>query len=610
MPLSRIVLASALCSVAQAAQPGAVQPVAAPMRDLTWGKLNFLHTTDTHGWLGGHLQEPQYSADWGDYVSFAEHMRRQADDKGVDLLLVDTGDRVEGNGLYDASSPQGLFTYDIFREQSVDLLCTGNHELYQAPTADREHAITVPNFKHNYIASNLDYLDDKTGTQVPQAQRYRKFTTKNQGLNVIAFGFIFDFTMNANNTVVQPVEDTVKEAWFQKVLREEKPDAFVVIGHVGLRMPEFKAIFKAIRAQSWFTPILFFGGHAHVRDALRFDANSYALASGRYMETIGWASVDEIKNRDEAADDTVSTAASIKYSRSYIDNNLYGLHHHTGLNSTTFPTKRGKHVSSMIDRARTSLKLDHQFGCAPRDLWMSRAEYPSNSSLYTWLETEVLPDVIKKPHDDKPRLAIINTGTMRFDIFEGPFTQDSTYIVSPFISKFRLVRNVPYAVARKVITLLNTGDHIFEAALDTRLLNLPEAMAAKDLSVDHDAPSSPQFDLQGSDNQQQPLSDRPALIGGYTTKDGLGSDGDDTEHTPLKFYAQPNCVQAEVGFPADGSEPETVDVVFLDFIQQWIIMALKFSGGEYSDRDVDKWDDETLTFKMAKWIGEHWKGEC
>ncbi|PNH42208.1 hypothetical protein VD0004_g5054 [Verticillium dahliae] len=610
MPLSRIVLTSALCSVAQAAQPGAVQPVAAPMRDLTWGKLNFLHTTDTHGWLGGHLQEPQYSADWGDYVSFAEHMRRQADDKGVDLLLVDTGDRVEGNGLYDTSSPQGLFTYDIFREQSVDLLCTGNHELYQAPTADREHAITVPNFKHNYIASNLDYLDDKTGTQVPQAQRYRKFTTKNQGLNIIAFGFIFDFTMNANNTVVQPVEDTVKEAWFQKVLREEKPDAFVVIGHVGLRMPEFKAIFKAIRAQSWFTPILFFGGHAHVRDALRFDANSYALASGRYMETIGWASVDEIKKRDEAADDPVSAAASVKYSRSYIDNNLYGLHHHTGLNSTTFPTKRGKHVSSMIDRARTSLKLDHQFGCAPRDLWMSRAEYPSNSSLYTWLETEVLPDVIKKPHDDKSRLAIINTGTMRFDIFEGPFTQDSTYIVSPFISKFRLVRNVPYAVARKVITLLNTGDHIFEAALDTRLLNLPEAMAAKDLSVDNDAPSSPQFDLRGSDNQQQPLSDRPPLIGGYTTKDGLGSDGDDTEHTPLKFYAQPNCVQAEVGFPADGSEPETVDVVFLDFIQQWVIMALKFSGGEYSDRDVDKWDDETLTFKMAKWIGENWKGEC
>lgn len=43
--------------VAHASQPGSVAPVAAPMRDLTWGQLNFLHTTDTHGWLGGHLQE-------------------------------------------------------------------------------------------------------------------------------------------------------------------------------------------------------------------------------------------------------------------------------------------------------------------------------------------------------------------------------------------------------------------------------------------------------------------------------------------------------------------------------------------------------------------------
>lgn len=46
-----------LASLACAAQPGAVKPVAAPMRDLEWGQLNFLHTTDTHGWLGGHFQE-------------------------------------------------------------------------------------------------------------------------------------------------------------------------------------------------------------------------------------------------------------------------------------------------------------------------------------------------------------------------------------------------------------------------------------------------------------------------------------------------------------------------------------------------------------------------
>lgn len=48
---------SIFAAAVQAGQPGAVDPVAAPLRDLHWGQLNFLHTTDTHGWLGGHLLE-------------------------------------------------------------------------------------------------------------------------------------------------------------------------------------------------------------------------------------------------------------------------------------------------------------------------------------------------------------------------------------------------------------------------------------------------------------------------------------------------------------------------------------------------------------------------
>jgi 2',3'-cyclic-nucleotide 2'-phosphodiesterase (5'-nucleotidase family) len=38
-------------------QPEAPSPIAAPLRELPWAQLNFLHTTDVHGWWGGHLQE-------------------------------------------------------------------------------------------------------------------------------------------------------------------------------------------------------------------------------------------------------------------------------------------------------------------------------------------------------------------------------------------------------------------------------------------------------------------------------------------------------------------------------------------------------------------------
>lgn len=543
---------------------------------------------------------PQYSADWGDYVSFTHHMRKQADDQGADLIVIDTGDRVEGNGLYDASTPKGLFQYGIYAEHKVDIMCTGNHELYKASTADFEHNTTIPNFKENYIASNLDYIDPQTGEQIPQAQRYRKFKTKNQGLNVVAFGFLFDFTGNANNTVVKPVAEAIKEDWFQEAM-DEKPDLFVVIGHVGLRMEEFKTIFTALRKENWFTPIAFFGGHAHVRDAVKYDSSAYAIASGRYLETIGWMSIDGIKHRNSDGDEA-SAEATPTFSRSYIDSNLYGMQYHTGLNETEFPTEHGKRVTKMITDSRKAMKLDYKFGCAPKNLWMSRTKYPSDDSIFSWIEKDVFPDVVvNKTRKDVPRVVIMNTGGIRFDIFKGPFTRDTTYLVSPFTSAFKYIPDVPYKVAEKVTKILNEGGTIFkDHGVDTRFLANPQQMFPAVIDI-ADESEEPRLELRDVKE--------PALINGYTTKDDLGTDGDDTVHEPLKFYTQPNAFQSEVGFPEEGT-PETVDLVFLDFIQPWIIPAVKFSGGDYDNEDVQQYMDETFTYLMSDWISKNWKGDC
>jgi 2',3'-cyclic-nucleotide 2'-phosphodiesterase (5'-nucleotidase family) len=59
LSLRSFIVLSALSALspAKAVQPSAPEPIAAPLRDLKWGQLNFLHTTDTHGWLAGHLKE-------------------------------------------------------------------------------------------------------------------------------------------------------------------------------------------------------------------------------------------------------------------------------------------------------------------------------------------------------------------------------------------------------------------------------------------------------------------------------------------------------------------------------------------------------------------------
>ena len=541
-------------------------------------------------------------------------MREKADEEGVDLLLVDTGDRIEGNGLYDASRPKGEFTYDIFREQHMDIITIGNHELYQADAAAREYEQTVPNFKESYIASNLDYIEPSSGKQVPMAQRYRKFTTENQGIRVLAFGFLFNFNRNANNTVVQSVEETIKKDWFQQAIREDV-DLFVIAGHVMLESAEYNAIFSAIRSQNWDIPIQFFGGHSHIRNFRKYDAKSYGLQSGRYMETIGWLSMEGVEGKGKKASEAAyASKAGISVKRRYIDNNLFGFHHHTGLDHSTFPTDHGQNVSASINDARISLKLDQNYGCAPRDLWLSRTKYPREDSMLSWLSDEVVPDVVtKKNRADIPRIALVNSGTLRFDIYKGPFTRDTTYIVSPFRSNFLYISDVPFASAQKVNFLINQ-DQPFLSDIE---LDMSHAKAQSDgssraqFNSEHRNPAS--FDRAQSpivqsfgDNKHRA---EPDLVSGYTTVDDAGKDGDDTIHSPIQFYNVPNCVETRLDFPKE-EDPETVDLVFIDFIQPWVLLALKFLGEQYTEEDVEVYTEETLTELMTGWIGRNWKQDC
>lgn len=66
-----------------------------------------------------------------------------------------------------------------------------------------------------------------------------------------------------------------------------------LVGHMSIRNEsdsEWTTVFRAIRAVHPLTPILIFGGHHHIRDCKQEDARSMSLASGRYMETVGFMS--------------------------------------------------------------------------------------------------------------------------------------------------------------------------------------------------------------------------------------------------------------------------------------------------------------------------------
>ncbi|KAJ5885344.1 hypothetical protein N7495_009854 [Penicillium taxi] len=597
-------------------------PIPPLLRDLEFGQVNFLHTTDTHGWLAGHLQEPSFSADWGDYISFATRIREKVEAQGQDLLVIDTGDRVEGNGLYDSDEPKGVWLSEIFRHQHIDIITSGNHELYKHNTSERELMVTVPNFRGYYLASNIDIYHPQTKELVPLAPRFKKFTTKLQGIRIVAFGFLFDFTGNYQNTAVRTVEETILQDWFQEAIQDKDVDLFLVAGHVPAHSPEYRAIFKAIRKIHWDIPIQFFGGHQHIRDYAQYDSKAVALASGRFMETIGFMSIDGLSTTDSPR-----IKRSPVFKRRYIDNNLFSFHHHTGLDENSFPTEEGRNVSQLISKARSALDLDEVHGCAPRDLWMSRVPYPHQDSVYTWLETELLADSLRdESRGEVPSVAIMNSGAIRFDIFQGPFTQDTTFIISPFTNRFRYVKDVPYEKVQLIMEVLNKQTRILET---TEHENDPTVVAQTHTQMSPSIPLAPPeqlaytedkvvddsqdwlLNLEGSRYSQAPLSSNGhehKLVPGYTTQDDAGHDGDDTVHLPVSFYQVPNCIQALL-FANQSAVPETVDFIYIEFVQPHVTLAAKFAG---LDVDFEKDSEEympssTLTDMILAWVKKHWK---
>lgn len=118
-----------------------------------------------------------------------------------------------------------------------------------------------------------------------------------------------------------------------------------------------------------------------------------------------------------------SAGSDMVYSRRYLDwNRLTFAYHATGSQDRTFGNHRGKKVSDEITDARKTLNLTTLYGCAPKTYCQYCKPYGADGNILGLLETALGLIVINQERADTPRLIIINTGSIRFDLVQGPFT--------------------------------------------------------------------------------------------------------------------------------------------------------------------------------------------
>ncbi|KAG2069137.1 hypothetical protein BDR04DRAFT_1102086 [Suillus decipiens] len=576
-------------------------PLTPPYRPLIWGDLNVIHTTDTHGWLLGHQKsswaEPYYSGDLGDFSSFVTHMKRIAIEKDVDLLLIDSGDLHDGTGLSDGYPPGGINAHEsnkFVERLPYDLMTIGNHELYVYADTYDMYTNFVPHLAGRYLTSNVNitvFGSDGRSESVPVGNRYTKFTTR-KGRRITSLGVIFNFTGNDVNTTVQTVHDMVNEQWFVEAIAEE-PDAFVLIGHMAVSYDSWPTVFNAVRAVHPLTPILIFGGHSHIRDCQQYDGRSMALESGRYMETIGWmsANLDAAKN----------THDNITFTRRYLDQNRVTYEYHTHTSKHTFDTARGRSISHGLQELATRFDLSYLYGTAPRDYTMMQDPYPSNGSLLSlWIEQAVpYALAINNTRSSIPNIIIVNSWSLRFDLFKGPFTKNDQLTIMPYQDSFSYIANVPFGVASLVLPALNNPTAIKQKRDETE-----DEILNRETDDTWVSALLEEIDGTGADRQEA-MSDKQTF--GYVTRDSCpdADHADDTLHTALPFYTTPYNIGSN---PPNVTADTPIDLVFLDFNGKGMISMLNRlqKDKNYTMHDVLSYSptltDEILgLYAQAKW---------
>lgn len=586
-------------------------------------------------------------------MAFAHHLRRRAAERGVDLLLVDTGDLHDGNGLSDAfpqvppSSPNfayavnGHVSDQVFALADYDVLTIGNHELYNFSVAKDVYDDFVPRCTSppthtghgRYLTSNVNISLPDTPGGAPRSRpigaRWTRFTTPHQNLTVQAYGVLFDFRLAAQGITVQDPVAMVREPWFTESLRQQHVDVFVVAGHMPVTGdPGWDAVHAAIRAAWPDTPILMLAGHTHVRDCRMPDRRAMVLESGRYLETVGWMSISNV------------SAPAPELARRYIDANPRNFAFHAGLAHVgELSTARGRYVRAVMDAVARAWDLPHLYGLVPQDYFLDRFPAHANHSLLALLTRRILPEIVRPAnprHTHVPTVVLLNSGSQRFDVLAGPFTKNDQYITSPFRDDFLYVADVPWRVARTLVHALNRrgathnapgpAQHAAQGAADSvfqRYLGRQWAAywagEARSQSAAPAATTGRPEQARRVDELRAQLAanetDSPLLDGraslGYVTIDACPGPGDDTVHTPVPFSAdQPDYVAAHPEPPPDDDEAR-VDVVFVDFILAPLLALLNDADGArtYTSADAHRWGNVSTQWLYPRFAAHAWRPE-
>ena len=485
------------------------------------------HKDDPRHWPYDANRLPNQDADYGDVLSFYQRLENLVEDHNAnanannnnnkrDLFFVMNGDFVDGTG-FSGYPPTHL--EPLLQHMPWDAVNVGNHELYHDETIqyiidqqqkqqqqqESEESNSHSNHssvhrwnKRGYLSSNTvlntniadNTIQNTNNTQPPSppmtGNRYTYLEGKHTNTTILAFGFLYDFDEGGSLTYHQNVRDTIQEEWFQSVLGGRLPtiqenkneiendaprefDAILVLAHMDCLHSLVKVILDGIRSalppHKREIPIQFVTGHTHRRCHSRLDAFAETFEAGRFLDTIGFVSLDNLNNRiqtttdseNETKNNTNNKNDSAVFRHRFWNANRKSLHEILSTEQQDsssssdfdrdFGTPEGRSLTLAIHNTQSELGLDEVLGCSPHTYGIFA--HPKESSRITTTNSnndpslfdlylhQMLPNQLLAPmyrfdkHSGEP-VFVSGTSVLRYSLFEGPVTVNDVIAIEPF----------------------------------------------------------------------------------------------------------------------------------------------------------------------------------
>lgn len=190
-------------------------------------------------------------------------------------------------------------------------------------------------------------------------------------------------------------------------------------------------------------PVQFLTGHSHIRGWKRVDDFASSYEAGCKLNTLGFISFDKKTSKSK-----------LWFNFADIDGNIAQFAGAANMSTDSLATPSGQALNSAISQTRAALGLETTLGCADQR-YKSNAALSDPDSLWSYYMRRVLPGSLFAGHTLRLPWAVVGTGGLTYDIYQGVFTKDDAYTVSPYGNFWFIQHNFTGSELSRLLERLN-----------------------------------------------------------------------------------------------------------------------------------------------------------